>query len=182
MISKEDAQPKCFSISSAVPAGFFTPSSTYSGQELMLIYSIKLKHASFSLLRSPRKQKKFHLTGFNITVLPELSWIFTFFFFSKKQRTKETMAHTSIFLFLFLLVSVYLFSIFFLSKGRSSEQSTYYALLLQFQWPPRAPWLLIHLGHTRIALIHQINNIKHCIGRTAPPTTKTRKKKCEVSG
>ena len=87
------------------------------------------------------------------------------------------MAHTSFFLFLFLLVSVYLFSIFFLSKGRSSEQSTYYALLLQFQWPPRAPWLLIHLGHTRIALIHQINNIKHCIGRTAPPTTrKTRKK------
>ena len=136
MISKEDAQPKCFSISSAVPAGFFTPSSTYSGQELMLIYSIKLKHASFSLLRSPRKQKKFHLTEFNITVLPELSWIFTFFFFSKKQRTKETMAHTSIFLFLFLLVSVYLFSIFFLSKGRSSEQSNLLCLITSIPMAP----------------------------------------------
>lgn len=102
---------------------------------------------------------------------------FYFFFFfqrSKEQRPWHTLLFFFFFFFWFLFIY---FPFFFLAKEEAVNKATYYALLLQFQWPPRAPWLLIHLGHTRIALIHQINNIKHCIGRTAPPTTrKTRKK------
>jgi len=41
MISSEDVQPKCFSTSSAVPAGFFTPKIMIQKQSLSVTM---LKH------------------------------------------------------------------------------------------------------------------------------------------